>query len=257
MIKFFRHIRQNLIMENPPKENSRAGKTGKYLKYAIGEIVLVMIGILLALQINNWNEHRKNKISWRTYNKSLIKDLEQDSITLKMVTDHIENDSIALEKLSNRLSSKYANNDTLINIARYDIKINSKAYRPPNNKTFLAMQANGIVELFDDKTYALLLDLHNIQIIAESVIKTNNDRFYTLISNFVSKYSFTEFTVINGPLAENAWKNVDTNDLYNTVQGVFSTKKMMNRYTHLQYMAVLVATNKALAQLRKIQNNEF
>src|SRR6056300_1690800 len=50
MIKFFRKIRQNLIMEN---------KTGKYLKYAIGEIVLVVIGILIALQINNWNEHRK------------------------------------------------------------------------------------------------------------------------------------------------------------------------------------------------------
>ena len=51
MIKFFRKIRQNLLMEN---------KTGKYLKYAIGEIVLVVIGILIALQINNWNENRKD-----------------------------------------------------------------------------------------------------------------------------------------------------------------------------------------------------
>ena len=51
MIKFFRNIRQTLIMEN---------KTSKYVKYAIGEIVLVMIGILLALQVNNWNEARKN-----------------------------------------------------------------------------------------------------------------------------------------------------------------------------------------------------
>ena len=50
MIKFFRHIRQQLLGE---------GKTGKYLKYAIGEIFLVVIGILLALQINNWNETRK------------------------------------------------------------------------------------------------------------------------------------------------------------------------------------------------------
>ena len=53
MIKFFRHIRQNLIMEN---------KTSKYFKYAIGEIVLVVIGILIALQINNWNENRKNNL---------------------------------------------------------------------------------------------------------------------------------------------------------------------------------------------------
>ena len=52
MIKFFRKIRLNLINE---------GKTGKYLKYAIGEIILVVIGILIALQINNWNENVQQK----------------------------------------------------------------------------------------------------------------------------------------------------------------------------------------------------
>ncbi len=51
MIKFFRRVRQRLITEN---------KFSKYLLYAIGEIVLVMIGILLALQINNWNEEQKS-----------------------------------------------------------------------------------------------------------------------------------------------------------------------------------------------------
>ncbi len=54
MIKFFRKIRQNLLIEN---------KIGKYLKYAIGEIILVVIGILFALSINNWNESRKDSIS--------------------------------------------------------------------------------------------------------------------------------------------------------------------------------------------------
>lgn len=49
MLKFFRKIRQNLLSE---------GKTGNYLKYAIGEIVLVVIGILIALQINNWNTNK-------------------------------------------------------------------------------------------------------------------------------------------------------------------------------------------------------
>ena len=49
MIKFFRKIRQNLLMEN---------KTSKYFKYAIGEILLVVIGILIALQINNWNDNK-------------------------------------------------------------------------------------------------------------------------------------------------------------------------------------------------------
>ena len=51
MIKFFRRIRYNLM---------ETGKKVKYLKYAIGEIVLVVIGILIALSINNWNESRKS-----------------------------------------------------------------------------------------------------------------------------------------------------------------------------------------------------
>jgi len=50
MIKFFRHIRKNLLMEN---------KTGKYLKYAIGEILLVVIGILIAVQINAYVSQNK------------------------------------------------------------------------------------------------------------------------------------------------------------------------------------------------------
>src|SRR6056297_2100808 len=51
MITFFRNIRKNLLNE---------GKTTKYFKYAIGEIALVMIGILLALQVNNWNQNRQD-----------------------------------------------------------------------------------------------------------------------------------------------------------------------------------------------------
>jgi len=56
MLKFFRKIRQQLISEN---------QTSKYLLYAAGEILLVVIGILLALQINNWNTQRTERIQER------------------------------------------------------------------------------------------------------------------------------------------------------------------------------------------------
>ena len=71
MIKFFRHIRKSLLMEN---------KTSKYFKYAIGEIVLVVIGILIALSINNWNESRKQRVkeidALENIKTSLLADLE-------------------------------------------------------------------------------------------------------------------------------------------------------------------------------------
>jgi hypothetical protein len=69
MIKFFRNIRQKLLVE---------GKTTNYLKYAFGEIVLVVIGILIALQVNNWNENRKNHNKGIHFLKSLSNDLDND-----------------------------------------------------------------------------------------------------------------------------------------------------------------------------------
>jgi hypothetical protein len=69
MIKFFRKIRQNLLMEN---------KTGKYFKYAIGEIILVVIGILIALSINNWNELKKQRNEAQTFIKRLSEEVGQN-----------------------------------------------------------------------------------------------------------------------------------------------------------------------------------
>tara|TARA_R110001606_G_scaffold186732_4_gene334264 strand:- start:2014 stop:2739 length:726 start_codon:yes stop_codon:yes gene_type:complete len=74
MIKFFRKIRQSLLSE---------GKTGKYLKYAIGEIILVVIGILIALSINNWNENRKERYAEIEILKELNENLNQDIVNLE------------------------------------------------------------------------------------------------------------------------------------------------------------------------------
>jgi len=79
MIKFFRNIRQTLLSE---------GKTTNYLKYAIGEIVLVVIGILIALQINNWNEDSKLSHQERVYLQRLLLENQQDIITFdKSIAD--------------------------------------------------------------------------------------------------------------------------------------------------------------------------
>ena len=71
MIKFFRKIRQKMLTEN---------KFSKYLLYAVGEIVLVVIGILIALSINNWNEEKNIKQSELQFLTRLKSDLTKDTI---------------------------------------------------------------------------------------------------------------------------------------------------------------------------------
>lgn len=75
MIKFFRKIRYDLM---------ETGKTGKYLKYAIGEIVLVVIGILIALQINNWNGQRKLELKEKSLLAAIHKEFLKNKIQLDL-----------------------------------------------------------------------------------------------------------------------------------------------------------------------------
>jgi len=77
MIRLFKKTRQIFINE---------GKTSKYFKYAIGEIILVVIGILIALSINNWNENRKQKTIEKVYIENIKTDLE---LNLKSLQKYI------------------------------------------------------------------------------------------------------------------------------------------------------------------------
>lgn len=79
MIKFFRKIRKQLLTEN---------KFSKYLLYAIGEIVLVVIGILIALSINNWNENQKKKEILKVYLQNYVEDLKDDKRNMKTLQDY-------------------------------------------------------------------------------------------------------------------------------------------------------------------------
>ena len=111
MIKLFRKIRYDLMGQN---------KTGKYLKYAFGEILLVVIGILIALSLNNWNERQKEKKNELVIVNSIFKELKENlenslvfekryrmrlnilSILLKKDKDSLEFNSTRFSKLINR-----------------------------------------------------------------------------------------------------------------------------------------------------------
>ena len=103
MIKFFRRIRQRLLAEN---------KISKYLLYAIGEIVLVVIGILIALQINNWNEEQKRELVTMGLMTQARKELLQNIKRTDIVLDYyFERDSLIYKVIKKKVTSEdYKNN---------------------------------------------------------------------------------------------------------------------------------------------------
>jgi hypothetical protein len=104
MIKNFRSIRQRLITD---------GKVTNYLKYAVGEIVLVVIGILIALQINTWNEENKSAKKENTFLINLYEDLKADSIRLHEIKTTLETAVIYKRVFENYIAGKRTDNDSL------------------------------------------------------------------------------------------------------------------------------------------------
>ena len=133
MIKFFRKIRQKLLDEN---------RFSKYLIYAIGEIVLVVIGILIALQINTWNENKRIKTEEKILITSLIRNIEEDIKSLTAVT---KRDSIFID--ANRILLSALNNDSIRrNKPLMKLKILEASFTSrfiPSQITFNQMQFSG------------------------------------------------------------------------------------------------------------------
>jgi hypothetical protein len=96
--------------KNPPELRSRAGK---YLLYAIGEIVLVVIGILIALQINNWNENQKSKKDERYVLTEILKNLEEDHNFVNNIIAKRQKTKNAIVALRQFVGSETMNTDSL------------------------------------------------------------------------------------------------------------------------------------------------
>jgi len=108
MIPFFRKLRKQLANDNKPL---------KYMRYAIGEIVLVVIGILIALSINNWNEARKDALLEKKYLESIRKELE---INIKTATSEKQFQDFQIQNVEvilNCLDSNCTDNQTELAVA--------------------------------------------------------------------------------------------------------------------------------------------
>ncbi len=150
MIKFFRKIRQNLLMEN---------KLGKYLLYAIGEIFLVVIGILIALQINNQNEVRKNKSYEAQYLVGIKSNIDQDinELEIHFVEDTIMFDSNTyLIRTCNSDSAKSKTKEILSNIySAFDIN-----WFEGQNVIFEDMKSSGKMHLIQSDSIRLKIQIY-------------------------------------------------------------------------------------------------
>ncbi|MDO1501186.1 DUF6090 family protein [Winogradskyella maritima] len=152
MIKFFRQIRLK-SMENK--------KTSRYFKYAIGEIILVVIGILIALQINNWNEIQKTNTWEKRFLKDLRNELKNDYEQLTAVYNMQINKGNAnrnvLELIKTATKDDKAMIDSVYAIAQYG----NRTFFPTTGVYDSALSAGKIENIKNDSLKYGILNLYN------------------------------------------------------------------------------------------------
>jgi hypothetical protein len=221
MIKFFRKIRQRLLTEN---------KFSKYLIYAIGEIVLVVIGILIALQINSWNDERKAKIVENNFFDNVLLDLEKDNENLNYYNKFHQR---RIQYLDTLLT--YVRNPTrIMGIEKFGMYVEPLFYsvKPTNNSTtFESAKSMGIFNNFREKDIVKNLS----QYYADFVLIEN---YFSSITRLIeNQFEPLMYTLPEGYMTETTGNLVineeDVQIFYNKVASIKDNRNITYDYNRI------------------------
>jgi hypothetical protein len=199
MIKFFRKIRQQLLSDN---------KFNKYFKYAFGEIVLVVIGILIALQINNWNENRK-------LNKEEIAVLAELKEDLKITSKELKNDLkihiTGLEANIQFIQFLKFNKIPDKEISHVFALCNRDAQAYPKTSGYKLLESKGISIITNDSLRKEISKLYQLNI--KRVTELGKLNAYNDIAKILDSYEKIHFKQTNSP-----YSSVYNNDIKDSIQ---------------------------------------
>lgn len=199
MIKFFRQIRQKLLSEN---------KLRKYLLYAVGEIVLVVIGILIALAVNNWNQEKKEQ---RLVDDILVRlkyDLVKDTINFR---NEIIRNTALREDLKELLVELYDGIDNMEEVKKMSEtwdQMLDQAFSP-NDNTYQSMLSSGTLGFIQNQDLKdQIIDLYREYDQTRVLLQSISEWMIGLASNMDSNTNFIKFG--------------------STVSDIFTTQEMFN-----------------------------
>lgn len=131
----------------------------KYLRYALGEVILVVVGILIALQINNWNEARKDAQKKDFHLQALQNDLRKDTAQIGRFIREIDRYTPVYNKLKSAIEKEDSSTDGLIQLFVNDPTFTPKL-DPQNNSALSSLLSTGELKIFEAQESAAFLDFY-------------------------------------------------------------------------------------------------
>jgi hypothetical protein len=226
-------------------------KTGKYFKYAIGEIVLVVIGILIALQINNWNEQQKKSKLKNEYVVSLTNDLVKDTIQLNrrlsLNKQMIKDLALIKDDITN---GNIRTKEDFIILFESNIGTGVRLINTYNTNTFNLLISSGNIDLIDKQLREDIMELNRLQKYQKEITTSNRDYFFNFMERISIKYPNSDNPFNPEGINELLWKGVNLDELPRDVTSYLGQRGYtIKRYIELT-QNVLNKTEKVLKQLK-------
>lgn len=263
MPRFFNRIRKQLAREN---------KFFQYSRYAIGEIVLVVIGILLALQINTWNQGRISRVEEQKYLKRLRQDLRRDVDQLEEIRRNYETRLILGLEI---LDSLGKNNGAIIRNWKYftpaldnyllsplpdTVSIGRKFFFvlaidhfSPTEITFQELLSTGKINILSDDSLKISLQYHYPDLKETDrfqnviVMEVQKNYRYALSENFISSYNDDDYSTIKK-------KIVSTDQLITALENYLKLTTSVLETVYYQPNSAYLRTTSLLKQLEDEMN---
>ena len=206
MIKFFRKIRQQLLTEN---------KFNKYILYAIGEIILVVIGILIALQINNWNEDRKAAIFEKKLLADIVPFIENNIWQLETSITHSKKYIKSAEIILDHIEENRPYHDSL---GHHFSNAISWFHPTIENSGFESLKTYGMNSIQNDTLRKRLGDIYGSDRWFKILNSRQEEYFYSTASPILTElFESVEFGEQGGTMKPNSFEELRNSKKYNTI----------------------------------------
>ncbi|MCH3883422.1 DUF6090 family protein [Tenacibaculum aquimarinum] len=220
-------------------------KTGKYFKYAFGEIILVVIGILIALQINNWNENRKSSKIRNNYYKQVLQDLAKDTIYINRNITYLDSNLSKYQNYLEKLPKAESTNDVLSLLGTLNWEF---SYINFNTNTIESLISTGDIKLMPDEIRNSLLDLRTTQNVIIKATSGNNDVWLRDSQKAVGLGAVNFVLNINPKLLNQLIREQDIISAINITNGTFQLKDFTEKNL-LKEMQNLLKSTKEISEL--------
>ncbi|PIV93528.1 MAG: hypothetical protein COW44_09030 [Flavobacteriaceae bacterium CG17_big_fil_post_rev_8_21_14_2_50_33_15] len=204
MIKYLRKIRHKLLDE---------GNLKRYLIYATGEILLVMIGILLALQINNWNEWRKDRVKEKVILNDLAKNIEFNIQTFEDDIKSLQHWNYSSSIVISALKNKHVYSDSmrkhlhLARVTKQDLFLSSIGYQAYKDK--------GLDIITNKSLSKEIINLYEVTVPKNlSTNKLVNESYPEFDNHVVQNFEFIQANSNEGDLTPHDYKSLFSDHFY-------------------------------------------